>query len=93
MELMNIKAYVLCKVSSGSERETCRTMAESPFVSEANTVYGEYDIIAEIRVQDLEKLDLAIEEIRTIPSITYTSTLIVGRECKDRGKLAKPKEP
>ena len=74
-----VKAYVFCKVSSGSERETCKRIAEYPFVSEVCIVYGEYDLIVEIYAENLEELDSATEEIRLIPSITYTSTMIVGR--------------
>ena len=80
--MSSVKAYVFCKVSSGSERETCKRIAEYPFVSEVCIVYGEYDLIIEIYTEDLEELDSATEEIRTIPSITYTSTMIVGRELK-----------
>jgi len=77
--MSSVKAYVFCKVSSGSERETCKRIAEYPFVSEVCIVYGEYDLIVEIYAESLEDLDSATEEIRTIPSITYTSTMIVGR--------------
>jgi len=73
--MSSVKAYVFCKVSSGSERR----IAEYPFVSEVCIVYGEYDLIVEIYAESLEDLDSATEEIRTIPSITYTSTMIVGR--------------
>ena len=75
-----VKAYVFCKVSSGSERETCKRIAEYPFVSEVCIVYGEYDLIVEIYTENLEELDSATDEIRMIPSITYTSTMIVGRQ-------------
>jgi len=77
--LPGVRAFVFCKVSSGSERETCKRIAEYPFVSEVCIVYGEYDLIVEIYAEDLEELDSATNEIRTIPSITYTSTMIVGR--------------
>jgi len=78
--LPSVKAYVFCKVSSGSERETCKRIAEYPFVSEVCIVYGEYDLIVEIYTENLEELDSATDEIRMIPSITYTSTMIVGRQ-------------
>ena len=85
---MGVKAYVFCKVSSGSERETCKRIAECPFVSEVCIVYGEYDLIVEIYTDNLEELDAATEEIRTIPSITYTSTMIVGRHFKKERQSA-----
>jgi len=86
--LPGVKAYVFCKVSSGSERETCKRIAQYPFVSEACVVYGEYDLIVEISTENLEELDSATEEIRTIPSITYTSTMIVGRQFKKQTRSA-----
>jgi len=80
--LPGVKAYVFCKVSSGRERETCKRIAEYDFVSEVCIVYGEYDLIVEIYAEGLEDLDSVTEEIRTIPSIMYTSTMIVGRQLK-----------
>jgi len=82
--LAGVKAYVFCKVNSGTERETCRRIAEHPFVLEACIVYGEYDLIVEIYAENLEELDSATEKIRRIPSIAYTSTMIVGREFRKR---------
>jgi len=85
--LAGVKAYVFCKVNSGTEGETCRRVAEYPFVLEACIVYGEYDLIVEIYAENLEDLDSATERIRRIPSIIYTSTMIVGRRFQKRGKL------
>ena len=91
--LADVRAYVLSKVSSGSERETCKIMAEYPFVSDVNIVYGEYDVIAKVQVQNLQQLDFVIDKIRMIPSITFTSTVIVGRVFKDHGELLAREEP
>jgi len=38
----------------------------------------------EIYAENLEELDSATEEIRRIPSIAYTSTMIVGRKFRKR---------
>jgi len=88
-----IRAYVLSKVSSGSEREVCKMMAEYPFVSDVDIIYGDYDIIAKIEVRNLQQLDFFIDKIRMIPSITFTSTVIVGRMYKDHGKPVMREEP
>ena len=82
--MAGVKAYVFCKVNSGTERETCRRIAEHSFVLEACIVYGEYDLIVEIYAENLEELDSATEKIRRIPSIAYTSTMIVGRKFRKR---------
>ena len=91
--MADVKAYILSKVSSGSEREACKIMVEYPFISEVNIIYGEYDILAKVQVQNLHQLDFIIDKIRMIPSITFTSTVIVGREFKDRGTLVEYEEP
>jgi len=85
--LADVRAYVLSKVSSGSERESCKIIVEYPFVLDVNIVYGEYDIIAEVQVRNLQQLDFVIDKIRMIPSVTFTSTVIVGRVYKDHGEL------
>jgi len=91
--LADVRAYVLSKVSSGSEREACKIIVEYPFVLDVNIVYGEYDIIAEVQVQNLQQLDFIIDKIRMIPSITFTSTVIVGRVYKDHGEHVTREEP
>ena len=81
-----IKAYILCKVHSGTEREVCKAISEYSDVSEVNIMYGEYDVIVAINVENLQQLDFIIDKIRMIPSMTFTSTVIVGRKYKENGK-------
>ena len=82
---MTVQAYVLFKVSSGSEREICKKIIEFDGVQEASIIYGEYDLISKIRAENLDELEELIERIRTIPSIVLTSTMIVARAY--RGKM------
>jgi len=84
---MAVKAYVLMKVSSGSEREICKKIVEFDEVLDASIVYGEFDIIAKVRVEELETLeDFLSENLRSMPSIMLTSTMIVAREYKGKAK-------
>jgi len=84
---MAIKAYVLMKVSSGSEREICRKIVEFDEVMDVSIVYGEFDIIAKVKVDELETLENFLSEnLRSMPSIMLTSTMIVAREYKGRVK-------
>ena len=84
-DLMAIKAYVMMKVSSGSEREICKKIIEFNEVMDASIVYGEFDVIAKVRVSDLKTLENFLSEnIRNIPSIVLTSTMIVAREYKGK---------
>ena len=82
---MPIKAYVLFKVSSGAERDICRKISNLDEVLEASVIYGEYDLIAKVRVKDLSELETFLtEKIRAIPSVILTSTMIVAREYRGR---------
>ncbi len=84
---MTIKAYVLMKVSSGSERDICRKIVEFDEVMDVSIVYGEFDIIAKVKVDELETLENFLSEnLRSMPSIMLTSTMIVAREYKGRAK-------
>jgi DNA-binding Lrp family transcriptional regulator len=84
---MAIKAYMLLKVSSGTEREVCSQIVNFEEVLDASIVYGEYDIIVKIQVEELESLEKFLSEnVRTIPSIMLTSTMIVAREYKGKSK-------
>lgn len=84
--LTEIKAYILCKVNSGTEREVCEALVEYSFVSEVNIVYGDYDIVAAVRAENLQQLDFVIDKIRMTHGIAFSSTMIVGKECKDNGE-------
>ncbi len=82
---MTVKAYVMFKVSSGSEREICRKISNFDEVLEASIIYGEYDLIAKIHAKDLDTLEeFLTDKIRTIPSVVLTSTMIIAREYKGK---------
>jgi hypothetical protein len=46
VKIMAVLAYVLFKVSSGTEREVCRQLAEFDEVLHADIIFGEYDVVA-----------------------------------------------
>jgi len=84
---MPIKAYILLKVSSGTEREVCKKMSEFDEVLDASIVYGEFDIVVKISVEQLDGLEVFLsDKMRSIPSVMLTSTMIVAREYKGRTK-------
>ncbi len=87
---MAILAYVLFKVSSGTEREVAQKLIEFEEVVQADIVFGEYDVIARLSIDDLNELqDFVSERIRTVPNVLVTSTMIISREYK--GKSTRPK--
>jgi DNA-binding Lrp family transcriptional regulator len=87
---MSVLAYVLFKVSSGTEREVAQKLIEFEEVMYADVVFGEYDVIARMTTTDLEKLqDFVSDKIRTVPNVLVTSTMIISKEY--RGKTYRPK--
>jgi DNA-binding Lrp family transcriptional regulator len=86
-----ILAYVLFKVSSGTEREVCQKIVTFKEVIQADIVFGEYDVIATLATESLDKLeDFISNRVRSIPNVLVTSTMIISREYK--GKTCRPQE-
>jgi len=81
-----IKAYVLFKVNSGTEKDVCKKIADLDNVLDASIIYGEYDIVARVVVPELPKLNEFLDEVRGIPSVILTSTMIVAQEYKGKNK-------
>jgi DNA-binding Lrp family transcriptional regulator len=87
-----ILAYVLFKVASGTEREVAQKLTEFKEVKEADIVFGEYDVIANLTIDSLEKLEEFVSEsIRNVPNVLVTSTMIISREYKGKYTKAKTK--
>lgn len=87
---MAILAYVLFKVSSGTEREVAQKLVEFDEVLQADIIFGEYDVIAKMSIKDLDSLENFVsEKVRTVPNVLVTSTMIISREYK--GKSTRPK--
>jgi len=89
-EIMAILAYVLFKVSSGTEREVCQKLVDFDEVMQADIIFGEYDVVAKIATQDLGELEEFVSlKVRNVPNVLVTSTMIISREYK--GKSQRPK--
>jgi DNA-binding Lrp family transcriptional regulator len=90
VKIMAVLAYVLFKVSSGTEREVCQQLAEFDEVLHADIIFGEYDVVAKIETSDLSTLEEFVsDKIRAVPNVLVTSTMIISREYK--GKRYRPK--
>jgi len=78
-----VLAYILMMVNSGSEGEVAKKIAEYEEVESVSIVYGEYDLIAKVRVRDLDDLDdFLTNKIRGLPQTLLTTTMIVSKEYK-----------
>ena len=88
---MTVEAYILFKVGSGTERESCEKIADFDEVSMVSIVYGEYDVIARVSVPDMQTLEKFVaEKLRKVESLLVTSTMIVAREYRGKtNRIAK----
>ena len=77
-KMSQVVAYVLMVTVVGKEHEVIEKLLKINGVSEARTVYGEFDILCVVMQDDLKLLDESITKIRRIESIMRTLTLISG---------------
>jgi len=79
---MSVKAYILAVVSLGSEyqiaEEILKLGNEKTKVS-VDVVFGEYDLVVIVETTDLKEVDRVVTQLRKIPGVQRTSTLITSR--------------
>jgi len=68
--------YVLIVSEIGKESEVRKALEKIKGVTEAKTVYGEYDVVARLETPSLKELDEIVTTMRKIPGIIRTVTLI-----------------
>ncbi len=89
---MSVLAYVMFKVSSGTEREVAQKLIDFDEVMQADIVFGEYDVIAKLLTKDLGALeDFVSDHVRNVPNVLVTSTMIISREYKTKSQRPKIK--
>jgi len=76
MSKRSVKAYVLSIVKRGTEHAVAERLRKFEDITEVLVTYGMWDIIARVETESLGKLDKIITDIRQIPEIEQTSTLI-----------------
>ena len=75
-----MKAFALISLKSCDEKKIIDKLVELPEVQNAYVLFGEWDIIAELNVENSEELGtFMMEKIRTIPEVKLSSTLIVAK--------------
>jgi DNA-binding Lrp family transcriptional regulator len=76
-----VTAYVLIISDSGAEKSIIDELVTIDGVEEADVIYGEYDILTKLSVPDVSMLgDFILENIRPIPGVKRTSTLITAEQ-------------
>lgn len=71
-----LKAYLLIVCEVGLERSIEEAIRKVENVTNVDVVYGEYDIIVTVEVNDIKQLDNVVTEIRRIKGVLRTMTLL-----------------
>jgi len=80
---MAVLAYVLVTLQSGSEKNVLKKVASFEEVEEVDLVYGEYDAMVKVLVEEMPQLDeFLTDKLRVLPDIYLTTTMIVARQYK-----------
>ena len=70
-------AFILLVTGAGDEQNIMDDLRKKDQVIEAGEVYGEYDIVVKVKIDSMRELDRFVtEQIRKLPQIQMTSTLI-----------------
>jgi DNA-binding Lrp family transcriptional regulator len=70
-------AFVLIKALPMMEKEVYASLLQMDAVVETHSVYGEYDLVARLDFSDSKEMTrFLIEDMRTIPGVVKTETLI-----------------
>ncbi len=75
-----VKAYVLLTVEIGKEYEIAREIKGLNVNAkiDADVVYGEYDLVVRLEAENLKAVDRVVTEIRNMPGVLKTVTLIAS---------------
>lgn len=72
-----MKAFVLCKLSSGSEQKALAKIRGIKGIHEVHLTFGHWDVILAAEADTMDKLStLIVREIRSVPGVQDTETLV-----------------
>lgn len=76
---MSQLAYVLIMTAYGKKKDVSRKLLEFDEIKDIHEVYGQYDIIIQIKTENINTLEDFIQNnIRSIREIQKTETLVVS---------------
>jgi len=82
---MAVLAYILVTMKSGAEKEVLKRVSSFEEAIEVDLVYGEYDAIVKVSVEELSQLDKFLtDKLRALPDIFLTTTMIVAKQYKGK---------
>ena len=71
-----VKAYVIATVKRGNEHDASQKIRSMKEVTDVLVTYGLYDIVVRVEAKSLGQLDKIVTDIRQMPEIKQTSTLV-----------------
>lgn len=72
--------FVLIRAESGKEQAVYQALLKVAEIAEVVPLFGEYDLIAKVRADDMDELgQIILESIRTLPGIAATKTLAAAK--------------
>ena len=78
--MSEIEAFILIQTKVGSERNVYGRLADLEEIERVYELFGEWDIIARIKVDNVGQLDGFVSEtVRNIEGVNLTSTMIISR--------------
>ena len=78
LSVEKIIAYLILVVEVGKEYSVHRELQKMDKIEEAHVVYGEFDIIAKVVVNNLSELENIVMKTRRIQGVLRTTTLIAA---------------
>ena len=75
-----INAYILVSMQPGNSDKAIQDMRKIEHVEKISVVAGEFDIVIRVRVETLDELLQATNEIQMIPGIQKTTTQVIEKE-------------
>ncbi len=76
-----IKAYILVVANPGATKDVYTALQQIEGVIECHEVMGPYDIVAEIKVENLSDVpQILSDRIRTVPGVESTTSLVTFPE-------------
>jgi len=75
-----VHAYILIGLADCDELAVVDNLSDHEEVEEAHILFGEWDIIAKLKVESAEEVGtFVMENIRKLDEVKLTSTLIVAK--------------
>jgi len=73
-----VVAYMLLVTDTGKEYDIINEVKKISGITECRAVYGEFDVFIRIEVADFVSLDEIVTQIRRIPGVLQTTTLVAS---------------